>query len=158
MAQERNHNRRVPGWSGLIVDLQLCPRYGPDVVQVRIDLLETCVIEDLAPRLRDATGDGRPEVLVIERDAERRARQAVWEAGPGLLFCSPIASMSWLSDTGRACRSLVPWGPPTGRPSESSPGLWHAARGLNHLGRQSRLGRARYRAAGPSPAISPGPA
>ncbi len=100
---------RVESWGGLVVDLQLCPACGPERVRVRIELPETRVYEDLAPRLWDITGDGRPEVVVIESDVDRGARLAVWvaletEEGPGL---SLLATTSFI---GTRFRWLAPAG------------------------------------------------
>ena len=45
----------------------------------RITLPETHVFEDLAPRLWDITGDGRPEVVVIETDVALGGSLAVYD-------------------------------------------------------------------------------
>ena len=37
------------------------------------------MFEDVAPRLWDVTGDGRPEIVVVESDVARGARLAVWQ-------------------------------------------------------------------------------
>jgi len=72
---------RITGWGGLVVDLQICPACEP--VRAQINLPEARVFEDLAPRLWDVTGDGRPEVVVIESDAEFGARLVALEAKAG---------------------------------------------------------------------------
>lgn len=71
---------RIPGWGGLIIDLQLCKRCDMATHQTRIDLPENRVFEDIAPRLWDITGDGRPEIVVVESDAEQGVRLTAWEA------------------------------------------------------------------------------
>lgn len=74
---------RIQGWGSLVVDLYLCSNCESGVARLRIDLPETRVFEDLAPRLWDITGDGRPEIVVIESDAELGARLVVLEAQRG---------------------------------------------------------------------------
>ena len=74
---------RIPGWGGLVIDLQLCGACDHSMRQVRIDLPENRVFEDIAPRLWDITGDGRPEIVAVESDAEQGARLTVWEARTG---------------------------------------------------------------------------
>lgn len=63
----------VQGWGSLIVDVRLCPACGASSARLRIDLPETRVFEDLAPRLWDVTGHDRPEVVAVEGDMEQGA-------------------------------------------------------------------------------------
>lgn len=84
---------RIPGWGGLVVDLQVCRDCDDSIRQVRIDLPESRVFEDIAPRLWDITGDGRPEIVAVESDAERGARLTVWEAGMGDDDSGPVVAL-----------------------------------------------------------------
>lgn len=43
------------------------------------------VFEDLAPRLADVTGDGAPEVIVVESSATQGGRLAIWGLAQGQL-------------------------------------------------------------------------
>ncbi|WP_238365795.1 FG-GAP repeat domain-containing protein [Mesobacterium pallidum] len=66
-------------------------------------LPETRVFEDIAPRLADLDGDGAPEVIVVESDATRGARLAVYGA-EGLLDATPYIGQPfrWLAPVGAA--------------------------------------------------------
>lgn len=94
-------------------------RYGHDVLGgiprwsalgiggLRADLPETLVFEDVAPRLWDVDGDGRPEVVVVEAHVARGARLAVWSADGGRLrrvAATPFigAPHRWLAPAGIA--------------------------------------------------------
>jgi hypothetical protein len=67
----------------------------------RIVLPDDRVFEDIAPRLWDVTGDGRPEVVVIEADATRGARLVV-QGARGLIAASDFIGMRfrWLAPLG----------------------------------------------------------
>ena len=103
---------RIPGWGGLVIDLQPCGACDDSMRQVRIDLPENRVFEDIAPRLWDITGDGRPEIVAVESDAEQGARLTVWEARTGegnaplvsLLAATPFIGtrFRWLAPLGAA--------------------------------------------------------
>jgi len=61
------------------------------------------VFEDLAPRVVDVTGDGFPEVIAVESDAQRGARLAVY--GPhGRMAATPHIGtrFRWLAPVGAA--------------------------------------------------------
>ena len=84
---------RIPGWGGLLVDLKLCRDCDENTRQLRIDLPDNRVFEDIAPRLWDIAGDGRPEIVVVESDAEQGARLAVWEVGSEAGSSSPLLAL-----------------------------------------------------------------
>jgi hypothetical protein len=90
----------------------------------RIVLPAERVFEDIAPRLWDVTGDGRPEVVVVESDADRGARLVVHDA-QGLIAASDFI--------GTRFRWLAPLG--------VVPGQGIAWVETPHLGRTLRLGR-----------------
>lgn len=71
--------------------------------KVTIRLPETRVFEDLAPRLVDLEGDGRPEVVVVESDMSQGARLAVYD-GTGLIAATPFIGRAnrWLAPVGAA--------------------------------------------------------
>lgn len=68
----------IPPWSMLEVTARACSScgHGPEIS--RVTLPDTLVFEDVAPRLWDVTGDGRPEIVVVESHIARGARLAVW--------------------------------------------------------------------------------
>ncbi|PWK60710.1 FG-GAP repeat domain-containing protein [Roseicyclus mahoneyensis] len=61
------------------------------------------VFEDLAPRLADLDGDGRPEIVTVESHEEHGARLAIWRIGADALH--PLASTPWI---GQRFRWLAP--------------------------------------------------
>ena len=69
----------------------------------RFDLPSELVFEDVAPRLWDVTGDGTPEVVVVESHAARGARLAVYTA-EGRLAATPYIGtrFRWLAPVGAA--------------------------------------------------------
>lgn len=68
----------------------------------------TRVFEDIAPRLWDVTGDGRPEVVVIETDPAQGAQLAIYGLGadgtPARLAATPHIGQPnrWLAPIGAA--------------------------------------------------------
>lgn len=68
----------LPPWSVLEVGAVSCGacRHGSETIWARLP--EDLVFEDVAPRLWDITGDGRPEIVVVESHIAKGARLAVW--------------------------------------------------------------------------------
>jgi len=59
------------------------------------------VFEDLAPRLADLDGDGRPEVITIRTDMQRGASLAIYGVGGLITQTPPIGSRyRWLAPVG----------------------------------------------------------
>ena len=93
----------IPPWGALEVDLT-------DGARVRVVLPGTLVFKDVAPRLWDVTGDGVPEVVVVESDLALGSRLAVWAVGDGggpaltRIAASPFigARFRWLAPLGAA--------------------------------------------------------
>ena len=70
---------------------------------LRVVLPEARVFEDIAPRLWDITGDGKPEVVVVESDTARGARLVAY--GPeGVVAASDFIGtrFRWLAPLGVA--------------------------------------------------------
>ncbi|WP_417207065.1 FG-GAP repeat domain-containing protein [Antarctobacter sp.] len=63
------------------------------------------VFEDVAPRLWDVTGDGRPEIVTVESHETRGARLAIWTVAEGSL--DPLAATPFI---GQRFRWLAPVG------------------------------------------------
>ena len=72
-------------------------------VSVEFDLPESRVFEDVAPRLADVDGDGRPEVIVVESHQTEGARLAIYGAR-GLVTATPYIGQRfrWLAPIGIA--------------------------------------------------------
>jgi FG-GAP-like repeat len=68
----------IPPWSVLEVEALACGACRHGFESALAVLPETLVFEDVAPRLWDVTGDGRPEVVVVESHVAQGARLAVW--------------------------------------------------------------------------------
>ena len=56
-------------------------QYVPDHARYVIRLPEARRLEDVAPRLADVDGDGKPEAVVSESDRDRGARLAIYNGG-----------------------------------------------------------------------------
>ncbi len=69
---------RIAGWGTLDVVVSACAGCADE--RVRLRLPENRVFEDIKPRLWDVTGDGKPEVVVVESDQEKGARLVVLTA------------------------------------------------------------------------------
>jgi hypothetical protein len=108
---DHNIMGRIRGWSRLEVDVAPCSTCKSGGSRIRIDQPQARVFEDFAPRLWDITGDGRPEVVVVESDVSKGSRLAVWEviddtSGPVLRRLAMTAYLGtkyrWLAPIGAA--------------------------------------------------------
>ncbi|WP_372610977.1 FG-GAP repeat domain-containing protein [Aquicoccus sp.] len=91
-------------WGALELMLAPCADCSqPGARTVTIRLPETRVFEDLAPRLVDLEGDGRPEVIVVESDMSQGARLAVYDE-TGMIANTPFIGRTnrWLAPVGSA--------------------------------------------------------
>ena len=68
----------IPPWSVLEVQALACGACRHGFEGASVVLPDHLVFEDVAPRLWDVTGDGRPEIVVVESDVMRGARLVVW--------------------------------------------------------------------------------
>lgn len=68
---------------------------------LKFNLPDTSVFEDTAPRLIDLDGDAAPEVIVVESDAQRGARLAIFDAS-GRIAATPYIGtrFRWLAPVG----------------------------------------------------------
>lgn len=71
--------------------------------ELRHKLPEDLVFEDTAPRVADVTGDGIPEVIVVESSVTKGARLAVWGAKGRIAASKHIGQPKrWLAPAGIA--------------------------------------------------------
>ena len=87
------------------VRLKLPCRAGASGYEVRLP--QELVFEDVSPRLWDVTGDGLPEVVVVESHAQKGARLAIWgltEDGLGRIGAAPFIGtrFRWLAPVAAA--------------------------------------------------------
>lgn len=66
------------------------------------------VFEDVAPRLWDVTGDGLPEIVVVEATADEGARLAVWAYGGGDSGTRGLHRLAATAFIGQGQRWLAP--------------------------------------------------
>lgn len=86
----------IPAWGALRLTLA-------DGTVRRVVLSRMLVFEDIAPRLADLDGDGRPEVVVVETHVDKGAALAVYDAG-GRVAATPHIGRRhrWLAPVGAA--------------------------------------------------------
>ena len=83
-------------WGALLMSMR-------DGTARRVDLPRDHVFEDTAPRLVDVTGDGAPEVIVVETDVNRGAALAVYGAQGKIAETPHIGQRNrWLAPLGAA--------------------------------------------------------
>lgn len=100
----------VPGWGQLDVRALSCGMCRHGWEGATIVLPETRVFEDVAARLWDITGEGLPEIVVVESDVALGARLTVWayrNAPSGSPALRLLAATPFI---GRRFRWLAPLG------------------------------------------------
>ncbi|MBS8229272.1 hypothetical protein DYI42_23880, partial [Vannielia litorea] len=70
-------------WGAMVVGVTLGPPCRAGRSNFQVNLPEELVFEDVSPRLWDMTGEGEPEIVVVESHRDKGARLAVWGLGPG---------------------------------------------------------------------------
>lgn len=76
----------------------------------RVDLPQDRVFEDIAPRMADVTGDGVPEVIVVESHASRGAALVVYAPRFGVLRRPALRRLAETVPIGQRFRWLAPAG------------------------------------------------
>ncbi len=94
-------------WGAMVVQVRLKLPCRAGFSGYQATLPQELVFEDVSPRLWDMTGDGKPEVVVVESHAEKGARLAVWgigETGLERLAGTPFIGTRnrWLAPVGAA--------------------------------------------------------
>jgi hypothetical protein len=97
----------IPPWTMLEVRAVACGACRHGFEGATVVLPATLVFEDIAPRLWDVTGDGRPEIVVVETDVDRGARLAVWSYSDRGADLTRLAATPFI---GRPQRWLAPVG------------------------------------------------
>lgn len=100
----------IPAFTSLTVSAQICESCPTPRVGLRLTLEAPFVFEDVAPRLWDITGDGKPEIVVVQSHETKGARLTVWELGQ---TASGVPNLELLASTdfiGTRFRWLAPFG------------------------------------------------
>lgn len=101
----------IPAFTRMDVDLQMCRRCAQPQRRISLTLPPPWVFEDVAPRLWDVTGDGRPEIVVVQSHATHGARLTVWSMPAMGDDSAPLVRMiAATPPIGRRFRWLAPVG------------------------------------------------
>jgi hypothetical protein len=101
----------IPAFTSLRVTATLCHDCSAPQVTAELTLPPPLVFEDIAPRLWDVTGDGRPEVVVVQSHERLGARLTVWTLRDAGKDEAPLFRMLAASDfIGTRFRWLAPVG------------------------------------------------
>lgn len=102
---------RIPSFATLTVTAEVCRDCATPRVSAALTLPAPLVFEDVAPRLWDVTGDGRPEVIVVQSHESLGARLTVWELRDGQAPDAALFEMIAATDfIGTRFRWLAPFG------------------------------------------------
>lgn len=102
---------RIPAFSAMTVTVQHCQNCETPRSMARLELPEPLVFEDVAPRLWDVTGDGRPEIVVVQSHATQGARLTVWAVRDAGDTTAPLFRMIAATEfIGTRFRWLAPMG------------------------------------------------
>ena len=97
-------------WSALDLTIGPCSACDPATppLSLRMTLPAGRVFEDIAPRIVDADGDGRAEVLVVETDLALGARLALYDNVATPLAATPFIGQThrWLAPVGQGVGDL----------------------------------------------------
>ena len=102
---------RIPAFTTLTVTAQVCTGCASPQVAAELTLPAPLVFEDVAPRLWDITGDGRPEIVLVQSHEQLGARLTVWELRDTVDGAAPLFRMLAATDfIGTRFRWLAPFG------------------------------------------------
>jgi hypothetical protein len=102
---------RIPAFTRLSITAEVCTDCATPQVTAALTLAAPLVFEDVAPRLWDVTGDGRPEVVVVQSHESLGARLTVWALREGDQPDDPLFQMLAATDfIGTRFRWLAPFG------------------------------------------------
>jgi hypothetical protein len=101
---------RIPAFTSLTVTAEVCTDCAARQITAALTLDAPLVFEDVAPRLWDVTGDGRPEVVVVQSHESLGARLTVWALRDPGQPDDPLFSMLAATDfIGTRFRWLAPF-------------------------------------------------
>lgn len=102
---------RIPAFTRLTVTAEVCAACSVPQVTAGLTLAAPLVFEDVAPRLWDVTGDGRPEIVVVQSHEQLGARLTVWSLREAGQPHDPLFHMIAETDfIGTRFRWLAPFG------------------------------------------------
>jgi hypothetical protein len=102
---------RIPAFTSLTVTAEVCTDCAAPQITAALTLDAPLVFEDVAPRLWDVTGDGRPEVVVVQSHESLGARLTVWALRDPGQPDAPLFRMLAATDfIGTRFRWLAPFG------------------------------------------------
>ena len=100
----------IPAFTSLTVSAQVCADCPQPRVGLRVTLDAPLVFEDAAPRLWDITGDGRPEIVVVQSHDTKGARLTAWELGQTASGAPDLKMLTSTDFIGTRFRWLAPFG------------------------------------------------
>jgi hypothetical protein len=129
----------IPGFGELLVEVELC-RDCPESRRIaHLTLPDSRVFEDVAPRLWDVTGDGRPEIVLVESDVALGARLTMFTLrAPGAQAGHLVRRLASSDFIGTRFRWLAPVGVADFTGNGAPEIAWVET---PHLGRTLRLAR-----------------
>lgn len=101
----------IPSLTTLTVTARICENCAEPMTTARLTLPAPLVFEDVAPQLWDVTGDGRPEIVVVQSHENAGARLTVWSLRDAGDDTAPLFGMIAATDfIGTRFRWLAPFG------------------------------------------------
>lgn len=100
----------IPAFTTLTVSAKVCDDCSQPRIGIRITLDAPLVFEDVAPRLWDVTGDGRPEIVVVQSHEKHGARLTVWTLGMTAAGTPDLTLLASTGFIGTRFRWLAPFG------------------------------------------------
>ena len=100
----------IPAFTSLTVSAQVCADCPQPRVGLSVTLDAPLVFEDAAPRLWDITGDGRPEIVVVQSHDTKGARLTAWELGQTASGAPDLKMLTSTDFIGTRFRWLAPFG------------------------------------------------
>ncbi|MFD1196425.1 FG-GAP repeat domain-containing protein [Seohaeicola saemankumensis] len=101
---------RIAAFTSLTVSAQVCEDCPQPRIGIRVTLDAPLVFEDATPRLWDVTGDGRPEIVVVQSHESKGARLTVWELGKTASGTPDLTLLASTDFIGTRFRWLAPFG------------------------------------------------
>jgi hypothetical protein len=100
----------IPAFTSMTVSAQVCEGCPQPRMGLRVTLDAPLVFEDAAPRLWDITGDGQPEIVVVQSHETKGARLTAWELGQTASGAPDLKLLASTDFIGTRFRWLAPFG------------------------------------------------